>query len=511
MVRYLLCLLITCSATLLRADDLSGRLRMLYPGEDAEATLERAYLAKKLDNLFLQLSHHDRVERGPVHKQVERIQERFVRELLLTYDARAGLTDAFRSGSYNDATATLLYALTLEKYNIPYEAHVDHWESYLTVDPQGKRTIALHSPGTRTHTPAAERGYRREYLSLLRTVHEEDIAQLSPAAADQLFYRFYYRPAQRLSFRQLSAYAQFRRAQHAFTRADYTSAIADLHAAWLLDDRQAFLMYRRAVELQQSSLSAPDVTGYVDDLFTRWREDSTNRYLPAALLRHFDDRQQLLLTQDQPDKARHLLTTYCTRDATASPVLSRDGPAPATAWCDELKQLQHLRFLAHYQSRGEYVQALHLAEALLAEQPQDAQRQAYVAELTLVHLRQTTASPEELVTQARAAALRYPFLLQHDRYADIVLRQTALRVRDLFAQENVAAGQLELVHFRKQLRDIPNGYDRKLWTLTAFVAASNYYFAERDYAPARAYIEEALGHDPTNDFLLHQQDLLRRY
>ncbi len=84
-------------------------------------------------------------------------------------------------------------------------------------------------------------------------------------------------------------------------------------------------------------------------------------------------------------------------------------------------------------------------------------------------------------------------------------------MRDLFAVERVNDALDALGNFRRQLSAIPNGNDRRLWTLTAFVAASNYYFQREDYAPARAYVAEALRHDPNNDYLLHQRDLLARY
>ena len=500
MVRFLLCFLLLSLATLLRADDLTSRLRMLYPGEDAVAVQERQYLGKQLDNLFVRLNHYDRVDRRSRRKQLERIQERYERELLLTYDPGAELTDAFRSGRYNDATAALLYALTLEKYNIPYEGYVDHWESYLVADPQGKRPVRLHAPAVRAHSAAAERSYRREYLALLRGTLDEDFTTLSPTQADQLYYQYTYLPDRRLSFRELSAYAQFRRAQRAFAGRDYPTTAAHLTEARLLDDRPAFTLYQQAVTLQQASLTQPSEGAVVTELFAQWQEDTASQYLPARLLQYFDAQQQLLLAAGQAEGALDLLNRYCTR-----------APAHTPDWCAELGMLQSLRLLAYYQSRGENVQALHLAESLLHTHPEDDRLRGYVAELTLVNLRQTYTDAQELVHQAQKAARRYPFLVKHDRYADIVLRQTALRVRDLFAQENEPAGLRELAHFRKQLEEIPNGYDRTLWTLTAFVAASNYYFAEEDYAPARTYIDEALGHDPTNDFLLHQRDLLARY
>ena len=483
----------------LRADDLTGRLRLLYPGNDPAVADERGFLEKKLENLFRQLRYTDKLDRKSLKKQVTQIEERLRRDVFLHYDPAAELADAFRDGTYNDATATLLYALTFEAFNLPHEGYVDHWESYLVVDPRGKH-LTVRNPSARAHTPEAELTYRREYLSLVRNTLDEDLTALSPEEADAVFYTYYYRPEQRLTFLQLSAYEQFRRAQSAYATAAYDRA-ADLIAnALVQESRPAFTLLERAGKIQLTSLERPDVEGYVTELFELWREEPDNRYFPAALLQHFDERQGLLLTEDRLDAARELLDRYASR-----------CPANQSAWTGKLKLLQSLRLLAYYQEKGQDVQALHLAEALLATDPGNPDFQGYVAELTLVGLRHAYTDPGELVRQAEKAGQRYPFLLHHDRYADILLRESALAVRDRFAALDESAALEALNAFRKQLNDIPNGHDRPLWTLTAFVAASNYYFAEKDYAPARAYIEEALKHDPTNDFLLHQQDLLGRY
>ncbi len=494
------CLLILLLWSLsLRADDLSGRLRLLYPGNEPAAVDERGFLEKKLENLFRQLRYTDKLDRKSLKNQVARIEERLRSDVLLHYDPAAELTDAFRNGTYNDATATLLYALTFEAFHLPHEGHVDHWESYLVVDPLGKH-LTVRNPSAREHTPGAELTYRREYLSLVRNTLDEDLTALSPAEADAVFYTYYYRPEQRLTFQQLSAYEQYRLAQSAYATAAYDRADRLLANARVQESRPAFTLLERAGKIQLTSLERPDVEGYVSELFELWREAPGNRYFPAALLQHFDERQGILLTEGRPDDARALLTRYASR-----------CPGGQAAWTDQLQLLQSLRLLAYYQEKGQAVQALHLAEALLAGDPDNQDFQGYVAELTLVGLRHTYTDPAELVREAEQAGRRYPFLLHHDRYADILLRESALSVRDRFAALDEPAALEALRNFREQLTAIPNGHDRPLWTLTAFVAASNYYFAEEDYAPAQGYIEEALKHDPANDFLLHQQDLLTRY
>ncbi|NJB85817.1 hypothetical protein GGR26_001562 [Lewinella marina] len=499
MVRSLSLFLLLLFTFPVLADNLDGRLRLLFPGNAPAEVSERQLVEKGLENLLRQLRYSDKADRKSTKKQVHLIRERFHRQVLRQYDPGANLADAFRQGTYNDATAALLLALTLEQFNIPYEGYVDHWESYLLVDPTGTR-IPLRHPAARKHDPQSALRYRREYLALVRQTVGDDLTGLSDAEADSVFYRYYYRPDRRLTFLQLSAYQEFRLAQHAYANGQYQAVEEHLNEASIRENRRAFQVLAEAGQLQLSSLRQPDAEGYITGLFELWREDPTNGYLPAALLRHFDERQRQLLNAGKLEDARRFLDQYAER-----------RPAGLDAWKAELELLQQLRLLNHYQANGELDAALQLANALYEGQPDNANFQHYLAELTLVHLRRTYPDPDELVNRARAAAEQFPFFLEHDRYADIVLRQRALRIRDLFAAGDEAQGLKELKEFRDQLQRVPNGNDRPLWTLTAFVAASNYYFGERNYAPARAYIEEALAYDPENDFLLHQQDLLSRY
>ncbi len=499
MVRTLLLSLALLLTLRLNADTLDGRLRLLFPGEEAGTVTDRQYFEKGLENIFRQLRYTDRADRKNTRKRLALIRGRFTRQVFRQYDPSATLTDGFRHGTYNDATASVLLALALEEFSIPYESYVDHWECYLVADPAQSHT-ALRHPGARPHDPEAELRYRREYVNLVRQTIGEDLGELSPEAADSVFYRYYYRPGRSLNFLQLSAYQQLRLAQTAYANGHFAEVGETLREASLRENRRAFLVLARAGELQLSSLEQPEVEGYVTSLFEFWQEEPGNDYLAAALLRHFDTRQQVFLAADDPDGARRFLKDYLRR-----------APDGLEKWAGELQVLQQLRLLNYYQQKGQIAAALHLAEALQRSEPGNQRYQEYFAELMLVELRRSYDDPAELARRAREAAKQFPFLKAHDRYTDIMLRQRALLIRDLFAAGRETEGLTQIHDFRTLLTDTGNGNDRPLWTLTAFVAASNYYFAKKDYAPARAYIEEALRYDPANDFLLHQQDLLSRY
>lgn len=482
-----------------RATDLRDRLLLLFPEGDSAAVAERNYLEKQLTNLFGQLRYTDDLGKKRPDNQLAGIRSRLRRTLFLFHNADATPGDAFRRGLYNDATAALLHALVLDHFHLPYSAYVDHWECLLVAEASSP-PLPLAAPGSLRHSPEAERDYRREYLNLVREAVTDPLTGLSVAAADSVFYRYYYSPTRPLAFPDLVAYYHYRRAERSYRYGNYRRCRGRLSRASALTEHPAFTILDQAARIQLTALKHADPRLIEDRLFELWRSSPANAYYPAELLQRFDRRQRVALRTGGPQAAADLLRDFRNR-----------APSGQGGWARQLQQLQGLRLIAHYQEDGKLIPALHLAEALLRNEPENETLQQFVAELLLTHLRRSHADPDELLRHTEAAAVRYPFLRRSDRYADIILREAALEVRDLFAAGDLAPAREALLRFRRTLAEVPKGRDRRLWTLTAFIAASNYYFQAEDYAPARAYVDEALRHDPTNDFLLHQQDLLSRY
>lgn len=492
---FLFCLL----SLALHAENLDGRMRVLYPGDGHEVSRERRNLESFVEKLLRRMQLEDRVSQLPLPEQVRTISERLAREVFREYRAGASLSDLISSGSYSDATATILTALCLEHFKIAHEAYVDHWEAYLIADPAGAAHRLRH-PRAALHDPLEEHGFRREYLSVVRRTAELDLPPLTDGESDSLFRAYYYDPGYHLTFRQLSGYQQFRIAQRAYAEGRYEAVNAYLDRARLMEDRPAFDLLERAAALQSTSLGAPQEADKIDRLFNGWNRAPHNRYFATALLSQFDRSQQELLSRDELDAVRELAETF-----------GRRAPAAAGNWADRLRTIRDIRLLEYYQQRGRSVPALQLAETLLGRDPRNPHFRTYVAELLLYDIRANYPEPADQLKVAKSAVRQHPFIADHPRYADIVLRESALRVRDRFSAGEEKAGRRELDRFREQARELPAGNDRRLWTMTAFVAASNFYFARAEYQTALDLLDEALAIDPASEFLIHQRDLIGRY
>ncbi|WP_020571923.1 hypothetical protein [Neolewinella persica] len=483
---------------LLQADELSNRLRLILPGEDAPTVNERQFLYQRVSQLFRELEG-DKVDKKSTKKKIVRIENRLHRTYLRSYAPNADLADAFRNGNYNDVTAAVLTALAYEYFDVEYEVYVDHWETYLIADPSG-RAITSYQPSHEKHKDEMEASFRRDYLDLLRATIIDNLPNIGAKEVNELFERYYYPPDKKLSFGQLSALLLYRRAQSAYQAKNYQKSIDLLELALQKEERPAFLVLRKASELQLKAITQPDVEGDINTLFKQWAERPDNRYLPAAILQHFDEKQRLLLAENNLGGAADLLGNYLQR-----------APTGKKDWAKNLTDLQQYRLLRHHFTNGRMDLAQRLAESLFAEAPNDETMRFVLGELVIDALRRTRLTGSEFTIAVESAASRDPFIRKQDRFADLLLRELAWKVRDRYEADDLHGGTDALNHFRQALVDIPIGEKRSLWTLTAFIAASNYHFRMEEYQKARDFVSEGLRYNPNEEYFLHRRDLLQRY
>lgn len=497
-MRLLLLLVFLFSVSQVWADDLTSRLRQLLPGEEPATVNERQFLHQRVREMYDGLDGA-KISGKSTKKKIARIESLLNRSYFRSYNSGAQLTDAFRRGQYNDATATVLMALALEHFNIEYYALVDHWEAYLLADPTDQKKELRH-PASRKRNEEMETTFQANFIELIRATINPDLEVRGKEQISMAFADYYYQPRKLLTFGQLAAYALFQEGNAAYRNRNYQLAIDLATRAAQREHRPAFLMLRRAAEIQMAVLGMPEKTGDIATFYKYWTKDPENKYYPAAILNHFDEQQQILLATDRPDLARKLLDDFASK-----------APAGSAVWEQELIKLQRFRLIDHFYKKGRLDLAKAEAEVLYKADPDNETVRFLLGELVIGGLRRTNVKGGDYGRIVQAAAEQYPFIREQDRFADLLLRELAWKVRDLFAIDNLGEANEALNRFRTALIDIPIGRKRSLWTLTAFYAASDFYFRQKDFGEARAFIAEALEYSPEDQFLLHRSDILNRY
>jgi len=197
---------------------------------------------------------------------------------------------------------------------------------------------------------------------------------------------------------------------------------------------------RKAAELQIKAINRPEVEGDISTLFLQWTEAPDNKYLPAALLQHFDEQQRLLIADSRLGKAADLLSEYLSR-----------APVGKTAWTEEMSLLQKYRLLSHHFLKGNISEARRLAEGLYAGDPENETVKYLLGEIVIDQLRRSRATGQAFTKAVETAANNFPFIRRQERFADLLLRELAWKVRDVFAEDNGPGGEDALYRCLKLL------------------------------------------------------------
>lgn len=476
---------------------LDQKLALLLPDEAESRQTERQYVKKQLEKFIDQL-RANRVDRKSTKKKIKFITEAVEGRFLREPSAKANIPDFFRYGKYSDATLTLVYAILMEAFDVPWLAMVDHWDVYLLVDPSGKQQ-QLAGSGV-DHTRALERGYRTDYVNLLNLTLLPGQRPTSSEGVDSLYFMYHYAEKELLNFKQLAAYWHYERALRAYYYRDYLLTVRRLGVARQLEQRLAFAALEQATYLQLANLAEEDGKQALFYLFELWAKDQENQYIPSALLTSFI-RQTDLLVQEGRDFGRgEQLYTF---------LFSRGGPYPR--WRADLQELYYLQKTRFAAKIGRYDQVKVYVDSLYQMEPDNPVFRELASEMSLWTLRSTNATGTQLKGELEQIMVKYPFVRQTKGINDLLLADLAKEIRGYYEADQGYEGDNLLLQFRTKLSGSTPGKRRAMWVLTAYLAASNYYFRQQEYIHALRLIEEGLRYSPEDDYLLHRQDVLSRY
>ncbi|OAV45441.1 hypothetical protein [Lewinella sp. 4G2] len=481
------------------AQSLPTSLRSLVPGETPAAANERQYLYAEFRDLYQDLRKEEKLDRRSTKKKIKKMRSYLEDEVFRHYDAKATLTDVFRSGSYNDATAASVMALALNEFEVDYDLYVDHFYVRLETDPDGK-DIDVNYYVEEDITSEAKESFRSNYLILLGETLLPDLKERSPQDPFATFKEYYYNPSQALSLKQLGAYLQLRYAQVAYGEENFARSQSLLELAEGNDSRAAFLVFEKAVELASQPPPLQYESGSLDEMFAVWQANPDHATAPPAILRHFDEQQRIILATTDPGKTRNLLADYLER-----------APDGQTEWTSQMMQLQGLRMMEHYIAVGDLRAARLEAAELYQGFPEVSSYKQMLSNLIIAEVNKESLSGQAFKQRLLQLSGTYPFLLNSGQFANEGLREQALTIRDLYAGDRPDLALPAVEDFRRSVGRLSVNKIRSIWTLTAFYAASDYHFRIADYPGALRFIDEALSYAPNDPFLNHRRSVLVKY
>jgi tetratricopeptide (TPR) repeat protein len=150
-------------------------------------------------------------------------------------------------------------------------------------------------------------------------------------------------------------------------------------------------------------------------------------------------------------------------------------------------------------------------DSLYRYQPNNTAVQEVLAGMLVWSLRNSEREFSRGLDGINLYSRRYPFLHQNELFQDRHLLYQAERVRYYFDQDDLVKGGNYFEEFKRLLTTSRSAPRRNSWILTAYLAASNYYFRQGDYSQAFDLIQQARREAPDDPYLDHRAGVLRNY
>ena len=176
----------------------------------------------------------------------------------------------------------------------------------------------------------------------------------------------------------------------------------------------------------------------------------------------------------------------------------------------QLSEVYFLKKAAYHAQALRTDRVVQYVDSLHRYRPDDAATEEILQDLLVWSLHRQRDWQQGLPTLT-AYAKRYPFLTQVSEFKDLDLFYRAEQIRQYFNADQGEAGLQQLTDFQYQLARYGPTPRNQYWILTAYLAASDYYFRLADYPNARLFVEQALSLLPTDPYLQHRLEVLWMY
>ncbi|MEL7222577.1 MAG: hypothetical protein AAGJ93_14745 [Bacteroidota bacterium] len=493
---FLLLLLFNCFSRVASAASgsekaLYAQLEILLPGSNAQAHSTRQYARQRILDLIDGLEAQKISKKKP-EKVIEMMQASVQKELLTQYEALADLTTLFTKGTYDQSSASIVYALLMDHLVVPYRFQIREAEIALVVYPETEARLlkVIHAPDFSEET---QRHFQAAYLEFLNTTGT--VANHPHATPDILFTHYYPGQEEPLDMTTVASFLCYRQALKAYNEKAWMKTLDRLNCARQLEESPAYDVLEKAVYLQlaQTESSGRESLYYLWELWKDQPEDA----LQTELVNRFNKAITSL-----PEASVWVIDSLY--------LSFHDKFTDHPQAQSQLKEMYFLQRARFHAQEGKYFPVMDFMDSLYQLRPNDLEVH-HVIGFMLAKTLQPIRDYQEGLDRVNDYHKRYPFLRYNLVFQDRNFYFHAERVHALFANDQQEEGQHYFDEFIALYQQIGRTAHYESWLTTSYLAISNYYFRQKAYPQALQYIDQALRELPTDDYLLHRRDLLRRY
>jgi len=451
-------------------------------------------IAKQIDQLYKDLDP-EKLKTKSKKKQIKTIYSNIHSAKLKKYIIDADFNQLFTKGEYNCVSATALYALIFNRFNIDYEIRETPTHVYLIADPKGEK-ILVESTLPLQGTFVFDYKTQKEYVNFLKAnklISEEEFENNS---IEKLFDQ-YYDTNKVINNKQLAALLYYNKGVEKYNQTNYTEA------AYFLE--KAYQVY--------PSTSIQFMTNYAL-INVLAKCETTNQFDPLSLAK-------LVNLNTKGTQFESLGLTHFQYVSNELMVLRPNLPAyikyydrfkAAVDTSIDLKEFElNYRFrLAYvYQVEKKYPEALEELSIAYKLNPENLELKENIISMATFHML-TDRKHKENIDSLDKYMVKFD-ILKTDPTIQQYYNYYKMRViREYVTYGKFNEGMERLSDFENQLKDNPSTNYDESYLAGMYVDIATYYFNKGSMAKVKQSIQRGLEIVPNSLILLDRMQAINK-
>lgn len=426
---------------------------------------------------------------------------------LKLYNLNIQLNSLFTEGTYNCLTATAVYGLLFEHFEIPYAVILMPDHVFAVVDPYGE-PILFES--TDPATGLAEVDVDKLVSELLKQKIITKEAGLSNA---ELYKKYFDRNNRSISLYELCGAAYKNQSIYAAEDKDFATAFYLAEKARLLLKEDNLNEHRKSVLANWADLATIDTVSTLEPLFILMGYPDIRMKVSDIIGRHYNHAMKKFLVDENDEEKYNEVYQF---------MLARLWPK-TELWNDIVFSKHYLKGSLLVETEA-FSEAITVLDSAYQIKPNHREMQSLLASaIILKHKRilnaidpnsfddfePDTATIRKTLTELLDAEERYSFLTKQSNFQSAVVFLQLFRSMLAFENENLTEGEAILLQLEPRIKNIKSeGSILKEVMPSYYGEVSSLYVRKENYPEAKKWLLRGLERFPNNEELKHRLEML---
>lgn len=430
-------------------------------------------------------------EKKKPEKRVKAIYEEIHSSFFDQYNLENNFADVFAAGKYNCVSATGIYALALEKLDIPYIIKEEPTHVYLIAYPNSEQIIIEATNPAAGYTQY-NASFKKDFIDRLIKVKLIGSVEAQQLSTDQLFNKYYY-TQQNIGLRELVALQYYNDALYKMNEKNFEYAFSQLEKAYLLyeSERIGYLLYLNGTSLLDKL--SPEDPAYIPMVL------KISRYINYGvkdenLISEYKQQLQLnLFDKGGIENNEQLYVDF-------KEVL-QDSSSKNT-----ISYIYSFETGRYYFSKGKYSQALEFVSQAYSLKPNDTRSESFMVSI-IAQKANRTGDIEKVYTLLNDFKEDYPTLIGNENFKLMLVRSNLEMASFYFYTNKGNQAKTYLLNFEE--------FDTKEFAVDknavskAYVSAAMYYYKKGYTSKALTQVSRGLKYIPNDYNLLRIKNMMK--